>query len=627
MGGGDADPQAYLNADQRGGTAPNGKPSMTVDQAGLHLIGGEPGWSVALGVAYTVTYAFRSTAPATMPEDTGGFSRFNAAQITQAELALLAWSDVANINFTRVGSGTSGEAAFSNSASILLGNYSSGAAGAAAFANYPGSPSASSSAGDVWVNNTLSYNRNPVQGNYGGLVLVHELGHTIGLSHPGDYDASDGLPITYANDAEYYEDSAQYTVMSYFDETDTGGDYHGAYAASLMLDDISAAQQEYGVNLTTRTGDTVYGFNSTADRPWYLATSASTKLIFAAWDAGGNDTFDFSGFGVAQTIDLREGFFSSVGGLVGNVAVAKGAAIENAIGGSGADGITGNALANALTGAAGADVLNGLGGDDLLQGDAGNDVLNGGDGGDTVSYASAATGVTVDLAVTAPQETGDGQDTLISVEFVLGSSHDDVVSGDNGGNALQGGGGQDWLVSRSGDDVLVGGDGNDSLWGGDGFDTIDGGLGDDVIDGGAGYDTVSYASAAAGVEIDLRIIEDQLTRGAGVDTLISIENVVGSAFADMLTGDAGVNLFTGGAGDDHFVFYPGSGADQVTDFGAGGAHDLLDLASFFAAGVTWSITQVAADTVVGFATGDSIILTAFDHNHLQASGDFFLVAV
>ena len=411
--GDDVFSQGFLNAEQRGATAPNGKPSMTISQAGLHLIGGEPGWSSALGVAYNVTYAFRSTAPSAMPDDTSGFSRFNAAQIAQAQLALAAWSDVANITFTRVGSGTSGEAAFSNSASILLANYASGAAGAAAFANYPGNPGFASSSGDVWVNSTLSYNSNPVQGNYGGLVLIHELGHTIGLSHPGDYDASDATPITYANDAEYYEDSAQYTVMGYFDETDTGADYHGAYPASPMLDDISAAQQEYGVNLATRTGDTVYGFNSTAGRPWYLATSASTKLVFAVWDAGGVDTFDFSGFGAAQIIDLREGNFSNVGGLVGNVAVAEGAAIENAVAGGGADTVIGNSLAN---------VLNGGGGDDTLAGGAGNDALFGGAGVDTAvfDYGFGQAGATLSGPALMIQQFGGpgGLDVLRSIEVL-----------------------------------------------------------------------------------------------------------------------------------------------------------------------------------------------------------------
>lgn len=364
----DSDSQGFLNADQRQGATLNGKPSLTIDQAGLHLIGGEPGWSSALGVAFTVTYAFRSTAPAKMPDDTGGFTRFNAAQIAQAEYALQAWSDVARITFTRVGSGASGDQAYSNNAAILFANYATGQEGAAAFANYPGNTAASSESGDVWVNSTLNYNVNPTVGTYGGLVLVHEIGHTIGLAHPGDYNADGDTAITYANDAEYYEDSTQYTVMSYFDEDVTGADFRGAYGSVPMLDDISAAQQEYGANMSTRTGDTVYGFNSTADRSWFSATSAQSALIFAVWDAGGVDTFDFSGYANIQTIDLRAGNFSSVGGLVGNVAIAEHAAIENAIGGSGVDTIFGNALDNVIRGGAGADQLFGGVGDDVFGG-------------------------------------------------------------------------------------------------------------------------------------------------------------------------------------------------------------------------------------------------------------------
>src|SRR5690348_6600197 len=73
----------YLNADARMGTAPNGKPSLTIDQAASDITGGTPGWSRALGVGATVTYAYRADAPGVMPSDTGGFSQFSQAQIDQ----------------------------------------------------------------------------------------------------------------------------------------------------------------------------------------------------------------------------------------------------------------------------------------------------------------------------------------------------------------------------------------------------------------------------------------------------------------------------------------------------------------------------------------------------------------
>jgi len=380
---------SFLNADQRAGTADNGKISFTIDQAANQLIRGAAGWSGVLGAGTTVTFAFRADAPAQMPDDTGGFTPFSSAQIDQALLALKAWSDVANVTFVRVGSGDTGPLAYSDNATILFGNYSTGSAGSAAFTFFPGSRASSSSSGDVWVNNTLSYNAAPTVGNYGGQVLIHEIGHAIGLDHPSDYNAAAGVTITYAADASYFEDSRQYTVMSYFDEFNTGGNFGPLYSAAPLMDDIAAAQLEYGPNMATRTGDTVYGFHSNADEPWYAINSSLSKTVFAVWDAGGNDTFDFSGYSQTQTIDLRAGFFSSVGGLTGNVSIAQGADIENAIGGSGADSITGNALNNVLQGNAGADTITAGAGADTVNGGEGTSYLRGEDGDDSIQGGSA----------------------------------------------------------------------------------------------------------------------------------------------------------------------------------------------------------------------------------------------
>jgi len=167
--------------------------------------------------------------------------------------------------------------------------------------------------------------------------------------------------------------------MSYWSESKTGQHFtnsgEGAYASAPQMDDIAAIQKLYGANLQTRAEDTVYGFNSTADRDHYSATSASDKLIFSVWDGGGNDTLDFSGFSQNQKINLTAGSFSDVGGMTGNVSIAQSVIIENAIGGAGNDLLIGNSADNVLKGGAGNDIIYGAGGADTLWGGTGADVF------------------------------------------------------------------------------------------------------------------------------------------------------------------------------------------------------------------------------------------------------------
>lgn len=516
-GDGGFQPQAYANADERTGTAANGKNHLTIDQAAFQIVRGDPGWSSALGVGFTVSYAFRANAPATMPDDSSGFGRFNANQIVQAELALAGWSDAANIRFVRAGFGTSGEEAYSDDATMLFGNYSDGVTGASAFAYYPGSTSAGSRAGDVWIKSIIASNATPTVGNYGGMVLVHEIGHAIGLAHPAAYDAGDGGAITYDANAGYFEDSRQYTVMSYFNEANTGAYFGGAYSAAPLLDDIAAAQLEYGTNFATRTGDTVYGFNSNADRPWFISATNSNRLVFAVWDAGGVDTLDFSGYTSAQQIELREGFFSNVAGLSGNVAIAKGAKIENARGGSGSDAITGNPLANNIAGGAGNDTVNGADGADYLRGDDGNDSLSGGADFDDINgnmgNDTASGGLGDDWVV------GGQNDDLLN-----GDAGDDIVLGNLGADTVDGSDGNDIVRGGQGDDIVRGGAGNDFLAGDRGNDTLTGGPGADLfhVFAGSGIDRILDFSQAEGDRINLYAGTTYSVAQVGADTVVTL---------------------------------------------------------------------------------------------------------
>ena len=220
--------------------------------------------------------------------------------------------------------------------------------------------------------------------------------------------------------------------------------------------------------------------------------------------------------------------------------------VEQIVGGPFDDVIEGNDRFNILIGLEGNDTISGLGNGDALAGGAGDDVLDGGDGGDFVQNyfiddffrpGNVSEGpVTVNLLTGIA--TGNGTDTLVAIEAASGSRGDDVMTGNAEGNEFT-------LLAE----------GSDTVDAGAGDDTVDGGDGADDLDGGPDVDLLGNLDAGEGMTIDLSTSTD--SHG---DTFAGFENVWGTFFDDVITGDNGPNELVGVDGADQLS---GLGGDDL----------------------------------------------------------------
>ena len=199
---------------------------------------------------------------------------------------------------------------------------------------------------------------------------------------------------------------------------------------------------------------------------------------------------------------------------------------------------------------------------------------------------------------------------------VDGDSLDNILVGTASADVLRGLGGADRLSGLGGDDILDGGDGDDILMGGDGDDILIGGLGNDVLAGGAGRDTADYSSAGAAVTVNLAT--GRASGGAGLDTLTSIENLVGSVFNDTLIGDANANIIRGGGGSD--TIDGGGGDDQLFAGPIDRAGNAPDIVKARTTANVSTATSISLDNGFDLLPSDTIVnATTIPHATVQAT--------
>ena len=511
-------------------------------------------WSTP-GTPATITWGVRASASGgTDPAGGGPFSTLSAAEIAAVQSVLAHYSEVAQLTFVQVNPGGT-----TNNATMLFANFAQDGEGSYAYlpGTSPGNTAADSVAGDVWLNISGGVSTTSLPpGSYSYSAILHETGHALGLNHPGNYNFTPGSSIEYETHAQFIQDSDRYTLMTYFDESNTDAYYYD-HPQTLMLFDILAVQQLYGVNYNTRAGNTVYGFGSNAGGVYDFSTNSAPALCI--WDGGGIDTLNVSGFSQAAHVDLREGMFSSVGGYVHNISIAFGAVIENAVTGAGADTLIGNAAANVLNGGAGADTMQGLGGNDTYYVDNRGDVIIEAVGGGTDRVlASTHYELTASAEVEQLSTTDNAGTTAINL---VGNAFAQTLTGNNGANVLNGMGGAD---------VMYGLGGNDTYY-------VDN-AGDVVVEAvGGGSDrvlaSISYALAAS-AEVE----QLSTTNDAGTAAI----NLTGNAFAQTLIGNNGANVLNGMGGADvmaglggNDMYYVDNRGDVIVESVGGGNDRVL----------------------------------------------------
>jgi serralysin len=343
-------------------------------------------WGGAYGTGVTLTFSF----PGGNAWHVSGYEEFDSlyklskTEKSAVRAALAEWGAVANIKFVEVADTKSvvGDLRFGITDAV--------GRKAAAHAYLPGTDPAS---GDVWFGAEGWHTKpsKPVKkGSYDYLVVLHEIGHAIGLKHP--FEGPQKISNQYDNFA--------YTIMSYTAAPGQSGNYASFYPTTPMYYDLLAIQGIYGRGVHN-PGDTTYVYKS---------GKAYWETID---DSGGTDTIVHKGKDKA-VINLNVGAWSDLGKSIkfaygstrDTVSIGPGTVIENATGGKGRDTLIGNDFAN------------------VLNGGKGKDVLIGGGSGDTFMFTSALSAKNADTI----RDFASGTDTIAIRQKLVKGLDKGVVS-------------------------------------------------------------------------------------------------------------------------------------------------------------------------------------------------------
>lgn len=405
-------------------------------------------------------------------------------------------------------------------------------------------------------------------------------GSDIYISEPGDLPNNFGTPF---HDRVFIGGPGTYQLPSLVEEVISIGSAKDNVTANDLANVMSASeaggQVSPGVTFLGRGGNDTLQGGSGADT---LDGGDGDDVLIGLGGINvlkggkGDDTYHVSSSAdkitevAGQGFDLVIAYTSyTLAANVEKLELAEGLAING----------VGNTLANTILGNSAANTIDGGAGNDTIAGGAGNDTLKGGTGIDVVSYADAASAITIDLAVLTSQSDGDGGlDTLSGFENIIGTAYADKLTGDKLANV------------------------------------IEGGADADTLDGGLGLDSLSYAGSAAGVMVTLVKGGQAIVAGGDAtgDIATGFESITGSAHDDVLTGDTDANVLTGLAGNDTL---DGKGGIDTLVGGLGDDIYVLDV-------IGDKVVELAGEGSDTVRIGASYVLGAnLENLELQGSGD------